>query len=72
MNATLQFRPAQFRPVMSALSASRLVQAYTRLKRSRAAARARRTLTQVDARTLRDIGITRRQIAVLTITTCAR
>ena len=63
MNATLQ----TIRPTAS-LSASRLVRAYVWLKRSRADSRARRTLSQVDARTLRDIGVTRRQIAVLAVT----
>lgn len=64
MNVTSQLRQV--------LSVSRLARAYTRLARSRANARSRRGLSEVDARTLRDIGITRRQFAVLTVTTGGR
>jgi uncharacterized protein YjiS (DUF1127 family) len=39
----------------------------TWILRKRAAAHARRALAQVDARTLRDIGFTRRDIAVFTM-----
>jgi uncharacterized protein YjiS (DUF1127 family) len=63
MNATLQ----TIRPIAS-LSASHFARAYVWLRRSRAESRARRTLRHVDARTLRDIGVTRRQIAVLAVT----
>jgi uncharacterized protein YjiS (DUF1127 family) len=62
MNATLQMRRATL-----ALSASRLARAYTWIKRTRASARRRRTLAQVDVRTLRDIGFSRREIAVFTV-----
>lgn len=68
MNATSQI----IRPSTAPQSASRLVRAYAWFKRSRASSRARRALSEVDARTLRDIGITRRQIAVLTVTTGLR
>ncbi len=64
MNATLQ----TLRPSTASLSASRLARAFVWLKRSRATARASRALREVDARTLRDIGITRRQLAVLAVT----
>ena len=64
MNATSQTIQA----TKGSLAGSRLVQAYAWLKRNRASSRARRALTEVDARTLRDIGITRRQLAVLTVT----
>ena len=64
MNATSQ----TIRPGTASQSASRLVRAYVWLQRSRASSRARRALSEVDARTLRDIGITRRQLAVLTVT----
>jgi len=67
MNATLQTRP-----VTSVLSASRLARAYDWLRRARANARARRALAQVDARTLRDIGVTRRDITVLRVASCDR
>jgi uncharacterized protein YjiS (DUF1127 family) len=67
MNATLHtIRPA------ASLSGSRLARAFVWLKRSRARSRARRALSQVDARTLRDIGVTRRQLAVLAVTAEAR
>ena len=59
MTATSQTR--------SAVSASRLARAYAWLKRNRANARARRTLAQVDTRTLRDLGFTRREIATLSV-----
>ena len=68
MNATSQ----TIRPSIASPSPSRLAQAYVWLKRSRARSRARRALTQVDARTLRDIGVTRRQITVLTVTAGSR
>ena len=64
MNATLQTRPFT--------SASRLARAYDWVRRTRANARARRALAQVDARTLRDIGVTRRDITVLTVAGCGR
>jgi uncharacterized protein YjiS (DUF1127 family) len=60
MNATLQ----TIRHSTASLLESRLARAYVWLKRSRA----RRDLSQVDARTLRDIGVTRRQLAVLAVT----
>lgn len=64
MNATLQ----TIRLGTASLSASRLARACARLKRFRARSRARRALSEVDARTLRDIGVTRRQLAVLAVT----
>jgi uncharacterized protein YjiS (DUF1127 family) len=72
MNATLQ----TIRHSTASLSQSRLARAYVWLKRSRASSwanfrassRARRALCEVDARTLRDIGVTRRQRAVLAVT----
>jgi len=68
MNATLQ----TIRHSTASLSESRLAQAYVWLKRSRATSRAnsraRQALSEVDARTLRDIGVTRRQLAVLAVT----
>lgn len=67
MNATLQTRP-----VASVPSGSRLARAYDWVRRARADARARRALAQVDARTLRDIGVTRRDITVLTVASCSR
>lgn len=67
MNATLQTLP-----LTSVLSVSRLARAYDWLRRARADARARRALAQVDARTLRDIGLTRRDITVLTVAGCGR
>jgi uncharacterized protein YjiS (DUF1127 family) len=63
---------ATFRPATSALSASRLAQVYAWVERARATARARRALAQVDARTLRDIGFTRREIAVFSLVCSAR
>ena len=63
MNATSQ----TIRTSTASLSASRRARAYVWLKRSRANSRARRALSQVDARTLRDIGVTRRQLAVLAV-----
>jgi uncharacterized protein YjiS (DUF1127 family) len=68
MNATLQ----TIRPSTASLSQSRLARAYVWLKRARAGSRTKRALSQVDARTLRDIGITRRQLAVLAVTTEVR
>lgn len=68
MNATLQ----TIRHSTASLSESRLARAYVWLKRSRASSRARRALSEVDARTLRDIGITRRQLAVLAVTAGVR
>ena len=62
----------QIRPVASVLSASRFARAYDWLSRVRANARARRALAQLDARTLRDIGVTRRDIAVFRIASCSR
>ena len=68
MHATLQ----TIRHSTASLSESRLARAYVWLKRShassRASSRARRALSEVDARTLRDIGVTRRQLAVLAVT----
>ena len=64
MYATLQ----TIRHSTASLSESRLARAYVWLKRSRAQSRARRALREVDARTLRDIGVTRRQLAVLAVT----
>lgn len=62
MNAASQTRPATRRP------ASPLARAYDWVRRSRANARVRRTLAEVDARTLRDIGVTRRDLAVFSVT----
>ena len=62
----------QIRPTPSALSATRLGRAYRWIKRARARARARRALGQLDARTLRDIGVTRREVAVLVVTSVRR
>ena len=67
MNAVLQIRPST-----STLSALRLGGAYRWIKRSRARARARRTLAQLDDRTLRDIGVTPRDVAVLVVTSFRR
>lgn len=53
-------------------SASRLARAYVWFKRSRASSRAGRSLSEIDAHTLRDIGITRRQLAVLTVSAGVR
>jgi uncharacterized protein YjiS (DUF1127 family) len=64
MNATLQ----TIRRSTASLSESRLARAFVWLKRSRDQSRARRALREVDARTLRDIGVTRRQRAVLAVT----
>jgi len=68
MNVTLQ----TIRPSTASPSESRLARAYVWLKRSRAnsraSSRARQALREVDARTLRDIGVTRRQLAVLAVT----
>ncbi|MFW6027996.1 MAG: DUF1127 domain-containing protein [bacterium] len=66
MNATLQSRPAA-----AATAASPLARAYGWIKHANARARARRSLAQVDARTLRDIGFTRRDLAVFTVAACA-
>jgi len=60
MNAATQTRPA-LRP------ASPLARAYDWVRRRRATARARRSLAELDARTLRDIGITRRDLAVFSV-----
>ncbi len=68
MNATLQ----TIRHSTASLSESRLARAYLWLKRSRASTRTQRVLSEVDSRTLRDIGITRRQLAVLTVTAGVR
>ena len=62
MNATLQIRPPTSRR-----PASRIARVYAWFKRTRANTRARRTLAQVDARILRDIGLTRREIAVFSV-----
>lgn len=62
MNASLQIRPATSRR-----PASRIARVYAWFKRSRANTRARRTLAQVDARILRDIGFTRRDLAVISV-----
>ncbi len=66
----------QFRPTSSALSATRLGRAYRWIKRTqadaRAQARARRTMAQLDDRTLRDIGVTRRDVAVMVVTSFRR
>jgi len=70
MNATLQIRPATSRR-----PASRLARAYAWVRwisGARADARARRTLVEVDARTLRDIGFTRRDMAVIRVVGCGR
>ena len=64
MNVTLQ----TIRPSTASPSESRLARAYVWLKRSRTSSRARHALREVDARTLRDIGVTRRQLAVLAVT----
>jgi uncharacterized protein YjiS (DUF1127 family) len=55
----------------SALSASSVARLYTWVKRSRARRRAR-SLAHVDARTLRDIGFSRRDIAVLKVVSSGR
>ncbi|HUF44384.1 MAG TPA: DUF1127 domain-containing protein [Aestuariivirgaceae bacterium] len=61
MNAAPQTRPATPRP------ASRLARVRNWVRRIRANARARRSLGEVDARTLRDIGITRGDLALLRV-----
>ena len=66
MNAAPPTRPATRRP------ASRLALACNWVRRMRATARARRSLSEVDARTLRDIGFTRRDIAVFSVTCSMR
>jgi uncharacterized protein YjiS (DUF1127 family) len=63
MNATFQIR----QPATATRSRLRRNRVFTWIMRKRAAARARRALAQVDARTLRDIGFTRRDIGVLTM-----
>lgn len=71
MNTLLQFRPTS-----SALSATRLGRAYGWIRRAqakvRARARAPRTLAELDDRTLRDIGVTPRDVAVLVVTSFRR
>jgi uncharacterized protein YjiS (DUF1127 family) len=62
MNVTMQSRSAA-----AATPASRLARACGWINRANADARARRALAQVDARTLRDIGFTRRDLAVFTV-----
>lgn len=67
MNAAPQTRPATSRPATSR-PASPLTRAYDWVKRRSAFARTRRSLADLDARTLRDIGITRRDLAVYSVT----
>jgi uncharacterized protein YjiS (DUF1127 family) len=55
----------------SALPASSLARLYTWVRRSRARRRAR-SLAHIDTRTLRDIGFSRRDIAVLKVVSSAR
>ena len=62
MNAAPQTRPATRYP------ASPLARVYDWVMRRRATARSRRSLAEVDARTLRDIGITRRDLALFSVT----
>lgn len=66
----------QIFPQSSALSATHLGRAYRWIKRTRARVRARtstrRTPVQLDDRTLRDIGVTRRDVAVLVVTSFRR
>jgi uncharacterized protein YjiS (DUF1127 family) len=68
MNVTLQMP----QPATATRTLARRNRLLTWIKRKRAAARARRALAQVDARTLRDIGFTRRDIAVLTMVSSGR
>jgi uncharacterized protein YjiS (DUF1127 family) len=67
MNANSQTRPAA-----SGFPASRLARAYGWFRRARDNARARHALAEVDTRTLRDIGVTRRDITVFKVADCAR
>lgn len=62
MNAAPQIRPA------TSSTTSPLARAYDWVKRRSAFARGRRSLADVDARTLRDIGLTRRDLAVYSMT----
>jgi uncharacterized protein YjiS (DUF1127 family) len=62
----------QIRPTSSAFSATRLARAYRWIRRTQAEVRAGRTMAQLDDRTLRDIGITRRDVAVLVVTSFRR
>jgi uncharacterized protein YjiS (DUF1127 family) len=65
----------QILPTSSALTATRLNRAYRWIERTRATVRARtarRTMAQLDDRTLRDIGVTRRDVAVLVVTSFRR
>ncbi len=66
MNAAPQTRPATRHP------ASPLARVFDWVKRRSASARSRRSLAEVDIRTLRDIGFTRRDIAVFTVTSSMR
>ena len=68
MTATLH-SPKFATATRSTLRRSRL---FSWIMRKRAAAHARRALAQVDTRTLRDIGFSRRDIAVLTMARCSR
>jgi uncharacterized protein YjiS (DUF1127 family) len=72
MYATLQIpQPATASRSLTG-SLARRNRLFTWIMRKRAAAHARRALAQVDARTLRDIGFTRRDIAVLTMVSSGR
>ena len=62
MNATSQTRTAT-----THRSASGLARVYSWIKRAQADAHACRTLAELDSRTLRDIGFTRRDMAVLRV-----
>jgi uncharacterized protein YjiS (DUF1127 family) len=66
MNAAPQTRPATPHP------ASPLARAFNWVKSRSTTARSRRSLAEVDARTLRDIGFTRRDIAVFSVTSGMR
>jgi uncharacterized protein YjiS (DUF1127 family) len=72
MNATLQASQPATATRSLTRSLARRNRLLTWIMRKRAAARARRALAQVDARTLRDIGFTRRDIAVLTMVSSGR
>ena len=61
MNTSLQIRSS-----MASRPVTTLARVRTWIRRSRAARRAR-TLAQLDARTLRDIGFTRRDLVVLKV-----
>jgi uncharacterized protein YjiS (DUF1127 family) len=67
MNATLQISKPATATRSLTRSPARRNRLFTWIMRKRAASRARRALAQVDARTLRDIGFTHRDIAVLTM-----